>query len=127
MLLHSFFSSVIIIRLFPRSMEPTQDIIAAFVDELLKAADLGEVDPEFEKAYKSRMELLVADRLGTELTDMLPDAVADDFAKLIESNPSEDKLFAFYQKHIPDLPTQVAAVLGRMRQDFIEKAQTLKQ
>lgn len=108
-------------------MEPTQNIIAAFVDELLKAADLGEVDPEFEKAYKSRMELLVADRLGTELTDMLPDAVADDFAALIESNPTEEKLFAFYQKHIPDLPDQVMAVLGRMRQDFAEKAQALKQ
>lgn len=93
----------------------------------MQELNLGKVDPDFEKAYKSRLELLIVNRLGVEATNLLPDAVSGEFAKLMESNPSSDKIFKFYQQHIPDLPEKIGAILHQIREEFVQKAQAVKQ
>ncbi len=107
-------------------MSQDNNFISQFVDVLVQDAKMGETDADFEFAYKKRLELLVANRIGVEASSMLPDESAQGFAELMKSEPSPEKIFDFFQSNIPDFPQKVVGIMQTIRDEFVSRAEAIK-
>ncbi|HAZ16603.1 MAG: hypothetical protein A3H59_02060 [Candidatus Jacksonbacteria bacterium RIFCSPLOWO2_02_FULL_43_9] len=103
------------------------DILEQYVSQILKEADLGEVDVAFEIAYRQRLMIVIANRMGQEAIGMVPDDRSQEFQVLMQSQPKPQEIFAFFNDVVPDFQQKISGMLEEIKRDFLQKAYQLKQ
>ncbi len=103
------------------------DMLEQYVTQILEEADLGEVDAAFEIAYRQRLMIVIANRIGQEAIALVPDDHVDQFQVLLQRNPRPQEIFAFFNNAVPDFQQKIAGLLEEVKRDFLQKAYQLKQ
>lgn len=105
-------------------MQP--ELIANFVEELLKKAGLSNVPENFHKEYTEKIGLEVQKRLGLiAMKELSPEAV-DKFGSLMAADASPVELSEFFQQNIPDYEAKVTQTLKEFADEFLASADKLK-
>lgn len=103
------------------------DALEQYVSQIVKEADLGEVDAAFEIAYRQRLMIVIANRIGQEAIGMVPDDRSEEFQTLMQSKPGPKEIFAFFNDAVPNFPQRISGILEDVKRDFLQKAYQLKQ
>lgn len=106
-------------------MNPLDD----FINQVIKDAAIADLDPEFEQAYREKMRLALARRLGASALNLLDEQGFNDFTKFMEGQsetPDANVVLQFFQNRVPDFENKVKTILDSFRQDYLNAAQAVK-
>ena len=102
-----------------------------FIDEFLKNTikqAFGENLPEeIEQEFVERLKLLLAKRIGIEMTKQLKDEDLKELAKLSEEKKLDlKKVLDFYKEKIPNFEEELVKIIKNFREEYLKLAQEMK-
>lgn len=98
-----------------------------FIDDTIAAAGFKDAPEDFKEAYRERIELAFAKRMGTDLAAMLAKESLLEFNEMIEKNPTAapETLFEFFSKHIPNIEQAIVDIMKEFQAEFIQAAKAV--
>jgi len=96
------------------------DLIQAFIDDLVMQAGFKHLTPEKEVEYKSNLAALVSKKMGIEMMKELKEGDVEEYLDLIEKEPAPEQLYQFFKSKIANLDEKVVEILKNFRIQFLE-------
>ncbi len=106
-------------------MNPLDD----FINQIISEANIANLDSDFEQAYREKMRLALARRIGTEALNLLDEQGFTDFTALMASQgdtPDPNVALQFFQERVPEFEIKVKDILASFKQDYLNAAQAVK-
>jgi uncharacterized protein YdiU (UPF0061 family) len=104
-----------------------KDLIAQFVENLIKQAGLDSVPENFRAEYTEKIAMEAQKRVGLIALKELDKEALDEFADLMKDQPDTKEMNIFFAEHIPNLEDKVAVGLREFAEEFLTSAEKLKQ
>lgn len=100
--------------------------INEFIQDMLKAANLGGLGAEFQKEYAEKVQLEIEQRLIQTALERLNDAQYQELEGLLKNPTEQAAVMKFLEKNIPDFAQLMGKELDRFREEFIAQAKALE-
>lgn len=92
--------------------------IDQFVDRLVEEKGFEGVESEVLEQIKKDLKVRVENRINASILEHMPSERLEELEKLLDDG-SQEKIQAFCEKHIPDLPSVIANALIGFRQIYL--------
>lgn len=96
-----------------------QASLAAFVESLIKEKNDPNVTPQ---SILNVVEVLLGeldDQINTHLVNLLPEEKQKELERLLDNEAQDSELDSFFEKSIPNLESEIAAVLLNFRAGYL--------
>jgi predicted house-cleaning noncanonical NTP pyrophosphatase (MazG superfamily) len=98
------------------------EALNAYLEELLKAANIASLPEDYKNEYKERLALEVNRRIGIVVMDQLTDKDLEELEKLLEKDSKIEEIQNFLSQRIPNLKEVVEKALDQFAAEFIAAA-----
>lgn len=104
-----------------------QSAFQSYFDDVIKSAGFSDAPEDFKQAYRERLEIMFAKRLGVDCLSMLDAEAMAEFKELSEKNPNTtpQQIFEFFQSHVPDLETKIVDIMKEFAEEFVKAAKAV--
>ena len=93
--------------------------ISTFVDGLLEAKNLSDLDEQVLEQMKKDLETRVVNRINAVIATNIPEDSRQEFEKLIDSNASDEEVSKFCADKIPNLADLIAKDMVHFRSVYV--------
>ncbi|HNW20032.1 MAG TPA: DUF5663 domain-containing protein [bacterium] len=90
-----------------------------FVDELLVAQGIDQLEPEIRDQLVQDLTDRLNDRLEAAIVAELPEEKLPELEVIIDKKAGNEELQKFFAQNIPDLPAILARELAAFRQSYL--------
>lgn len=111
-------------------MPDPKQVINNFLDQTIKKAGYDKVPQGFLDNYKKKLEELLMQKIGLEITKLLDKKAQDDLVEFLKSfgkePPKPDEVFKFYNSRIPDFTEKIKGIMKEFQKEYVERAKRAK-
>lgn len=92
------------------------------INDILATLGLEGLPPEEGEAIVDRIGTLAIEDILTKATDALPETKQEEYLQLLDTNPTPDALFEFFNANISNFSEIVNASVQEIAQNFKQEA-----
>lgn len=104
-----------------------KDFYKQYIEELLTKMNMAEVDGKLDTDYVQQLAEEMKKRVGLAIMDALPKEKMENYAGLINSTSSPEKINSFLQENIEDFEKKRMKAIEDFAVSFVERTTKMRE